>query len=493
MSFEDLLEKETAAEKKLGDRFFSKTPEQIAGIQKNEVFVFSCAQNNTEPVYPFLETIKHYVAHRKGIFCCIPTRYKNPTGSYEPHSEYDSRYWWHPSLHPYMIEEEFSIHPLLKIMANVKIQATSGNPLGGRDGRSGAASAIYGHPQLSMRTVATPQNDLPKILYATGSVTRPNYSDTNSGDMANFHHVQSAIVVELSRNRFHMREIIWDGKGFYDLGTYYSGKKRSKSKNIPALVLGDEHERFISEEVKSAVFEGKSSIVHSLRPEKIVRHDVLDGYAVNPHESGKKLTEAAKHMHGMGNIEDELNACIEHLNKTTPKFSTSYIVASNHHDFVTRWLEKGESGVTPENRKLYHYLSWRMLEECRLDKSGVIIPDAFRLYCESDFSPKMKENIVFLEMDESLQVFGNEMGIHGHKGPNGARGSIRNLEKIGTKSTIAHGHGPGIWRGTSQVGTSTHLKLSYTAGPSSWLNTMQAVYDNGKRQMIHIIDGHWKA
>ena len=49
--------------------------------------------------------------------------------------------------------------------------------------------------------------------------------------------------------------------------------------------------------------------------------------------------------------------------------------------------------------------------------------------------------------------------MHGDKGPNGARGSIRNLRRIGIRSVIGHTHSPGIDEGCYQVGTSTRLRL----------------------------------
>ena len=82
--------------------------------------------------------------------------------------------------------------------------------------------------------------------------------------------------------------------------------------------------------------------------------------------------------------------------------------------------------------------------------------------------------------------------MHGDRGPNGARGSIKNLRRIGVKSIIGHSHSPGIDEGAYQNGTSTRLRLGYNVGPSSWLNAHTVVYANGKRSLINIIDGKWR-
>jgi hypothetical protein len=83
--------------------------------------------------------------------------------------------------------------------------------------------------------------------------------------------------------------------------------------------------------------------------------------------------------------------------------------------------------------------------------------------------------------------------MHGDRGPNGARGSIKNLRRIGVKSIIGHSHSPGIDEGCYQVGTSTSLvPRLQQSGPSSWLNTHCLVYANGKRTLINIINGEWR-
>jgi hypothetical protein len=83
--------------------------------------------------------------------------------------------------------------------------------------------------------------------------------------------------------------------------------------------------------------------------------------------------------------------------------------------------------------------------------------------------------------------------MHGHLGPNGARGSIRAFGKIGVRSIVGHGHGPGIKDGVMQVGTSSYLRLGYNKGPSSWLHAHGALYQNGKRSLLIIINGRWRA
>ena len=100
-------------------------------------------------------------------------------------------------------------------------------------------------------------------------------------------------------------------------------------------------------------------------------------------------------------------------------------------------------------------------------------------------------DIQCLHMDESFTLGDIECGFHGHRGPNGARGTVKNLSLLGVKIITGHGHSPGIEGPHYRTGTSTVLRLEYTEGPSSWLNSHVVVYANGKRSLINIIDGEW--
>tara|TARA_S200002703_G_scaffold151577_1_gene151157 strand:- start:536 stop:841 length:306 start_codon:yes stop_codon:yes gene_type:complete len=98
----------------------------------------------------------------------------------------------------------------------------------------------------------------------------------------------------------------------------------------------------------------------------------------------------------------------------------------------------------------------------------------------------------FLGGDEPYMVHDIDVSQHGHKGPNGVRGSLTNLSKIGVKTVIGHCHSPGIMGGCWQVGTSSRYDLEYIQGPSSWLHCHCVIHANGKRQLLPIIEGKWR-
>jgi len=82
--------------------------------------------------------------------------------------------------------------------------------------------------------------------------------------------------------------------------------------------------------------------------------------------------------------------------------------------------------------------------------------------------------------------------VHGDKGPNGSRGSVKSMEVSYGQSITGHSHTPEIVRGAWQTGTSTYLKLGYNKGASSWLQSSCLLYKDGSRQLINVINGKYK-
>jgi len=134
-------------------------------------------------------------------------------------------------------------------------------------------------------------------------------------------------------------------------------------------------------------------------------------------------------------------------------------------------------------------MMYNILSTLKQTESGVSYADPFKLYCESVGAP----NTRFLAHGESFSVAGVELGSHGHEGKNGARGSINQYADLSQRYVIGHSHTPGIIYGAYQVGTSSNLKLEYSRGPSSWIACHCVVYSNGKRQLINVINGKWRA
>jgi len=471
-------------------KFVKKRIQQI--IDKNRSsdvrrYVITSAQNNTMVHKQFFESLLTYCNHNNAELIVIPVRYKNPTSQLEWSNQDE---WWPAEVRPYMIDRNLHLSRDLVVMSVVKIQATAVDPLSGLETISGTKSAIFGHGQIRMKTVPTPQDKIAKILHTTGSVSVKNYSQTKAGAKGKHHHSLGAVVVEISDKTFFMREICWpeSGSSFQDLTTIYTPTGVIENRTIEALVTGDEHVVQISDSVLRATYLDEDSIVNVLRPKYIVRHDVLDFYCQNHHHRNNIFQQYAKHVNRINDVRRELDQTIKFIDETTPDWATSLIVSSNHVDFLTRWLKEYKPYNDPMNLRIYAEL---LLAMCQFieEHPDQDIPDAFQLYA----SRKFKSNVVFLSRRKSFLIKGIDVSQHGDVGAGGARGTIRTYAKTEYKSIIGHSHAPGIQFGCYQVGTSSRLQLDYNIGLSSWMNTHCIIYPNGKRTLIHIMDGKWRA
>lgn len=459
----------------------SRTDAEVRKIEKGREFIVTSAVNNCHANEDFLRALEHWREDHDAKIIVNPIRYQNPTRD----RDIDEDEWWDPALAPYMLDAEIRPHERLSIMPT-KVQATTNNPLPPRlDGRTKNRSAIFGHPQLMMRTV--PILDGPaKMLWSSGAVTEKegNYSQTMTGDMAEFHHGFSAVIAQVRGDQVHMREVTWDGAAFIDCDRAYTAQGSAWAPNPIALVMGDIHVGLVADEVMRATF-GEGGIYPEMQHAEILLHDLANFHTVSPHDAHKRLTRAALAAEGRNHLGRELDEIVAWLD-LLPSEAKLVVARSNHDEFLRRWLEGGENAVEPQNRKLYHYLSFHMLEE--KERTG-----RWPVPLELALRDQLSREVTFLDFDDPYIREGVSLGNHGHLGKNGAKGSIRSYAGLGTRSVIGHSHSPGIFQGVYQTGHSAVADHGYNQGPSGWLNLHVSLHANGRRQSHNILpDGSWR-
>lgn len=456
-------------------------------IENHDVFVITSVQNDTTTFTAFVDSLKSYVSKREGRLMVIPIRYKNPSAIVTQNQA--DGLGWDPSLAEYMIENEVVLSDHVKIVGDLNVQATAANPLSGLEPITQGKTSIFGHAQLAMTTVPVNQHKRPIIMTTTGTVSHGNYSDSKAGYKANFHHSNSAIVIELDRENdcHHIRQLIANEDGsFYDIyGKFNPDGTFEKLESVPGLMLGDEHVIEVDDQVVFATFDRPDSIVKRLKPEVLIRQDVLDCYSVSHHHRNKAVLSYQKYQSQKNVLLSELEEAAEYLIETTPVSSESWVIDSNHHDHLMRWLNEVNIKNEVWNAKVYHELMYLTLSAVDFGMS-YINPFAFwmaRNYKDQNIGGQ----ITFIDSSNPRYIEGVLVSMHGDIGPNGARGSRKNLSKISEESMIGHSHSPGIEKGCWQVGTSSVIGLEYNKGPSGWMQTHGVIYPGGSRQLINII------
>jgi hypothetical protein len=473
----------------------------------SKVFVITAAQNATPLHAEFWASLLQYCAFRDAELMVIPIRYKNATSRWTA-SQANAEWWLEAppadglpderKLQKYLWNVRKALNKNISVLGDIKIQPTAVSPLTGFEGVTHGESGIFGHTKLQLKTVATPQGKYPKILTTTGACTVKNYTDSRAGKLGEFHHTLGAAVVEVDGPRFHLRQISAKNDGsFYDLDYLYDGTKRKpvQYQGVPALIMGDTHVEAIDPAVERATFD---DMIPFFQPKRLVWHDLEDGGSVNHWAAKNPFVTGARYYSRQASARDEFYGALAYVIEHTPKDVESIIVASNHNDWLHRWvLDRDWKSLAPADRGFYLkaaaslYSKSTMLSGDEAEKLN-----AFILLAKEYFSERavhgLDKMVRVLDYEESCMIEGVECGMHGHYGPSGSRGSARSMRRIGVKSIIGHSHTPAIEEGCYQVGTSTKLTRGYTHGPSSWLNTHAIIYPNGKRTLINIIDGKWR-
>jgi hypothetical protein len=451
-------------------------------------FLITSAQNATPVHAKFFKCMQTMCGALKAELLVIPLRYKNPTSTWTGSQENAEH--WAPEVTPYLWNAWRTLNRNLVLMANIKTQPTASNPLTGFDAVSSAASGILGHTKVQLKCISTPSNKMAKILTTTGACTLPNYTDSKAGKIGEFHHSLSAVLVELDGPLFHLRHVYYDKRteSVTDHEHQYFINRVGRAPRPLALVMGDTHVDSICPEVAHATF-GPGGMIPTLKPKRIVWHDLLDAYSCNPHHHGNPFNAIAKRGKSADDVHAEVQRAIQFVKKHTPAFSESILVNDNHGDMLRRWVIANDWRLDPVNARFYLETALAMVNGTKLTESGTSYPNPFAYWLGKAKIPRVR----ILGSDESLKVANVELSMHGHAGPNGARGSIRNIRRIGVKSIIGHSHTPGIDEGCTQSGTSTLLRLEYNGGPSSWMNAHTWLQHDGKRQLNFIINGAWRA
>jgi hypothetical protein len=354
------------------------------------------------------------------------------------------------------------------------------NPLTGQksiDWGTENSSVIIASTQICWETAARGNGRSPRILVGTGSISKPKYlMDTRVGVMANQNHDIGAIILEVvDHKKFFLRHLPIDEKSgaFFDIAKSVCKKYTptgSKKASAEAWVLGDKHIGHDNPEVWKA----QQRLAKIVNPKYYVMHDVVDGASGTHWNWENPFRRAtAKFL----KIADELEAVsgfLGMMRKLLPK-ARGIVVESNHHNHILEYLEKGKYMRDPHNHEIGH----RMVVEM-YDKLNPI-----QRRCDPDHL------FDWTKHRDDFYIADVNVAIHGHLGPNGVRGSIKNIRTIERNAIIAHSHSPGIYRNIMQIGHSSAEDHGYNKGPSSWLTADGLIYEGGLKQLIVYFGDHF--
>lgn len=434
-------------------------------LKKAKYYIITWAQNNT-PIHKELwGNILAYAEFLKAEVHVVLGRYKNPTSVFADKNEEH----WAQEIMPYADANRHTIHRHLEILSDIRIQPTARIPLSGMEGISGLRSAIFGHPKQQMETVSALEGYETKLLFTTGAVTKSNYTDSKAGKLGEFHHQLGFVIIEVKdENTFFPRQITANSNGsFNDLYYNVTNNKITKIDCISHAVLGDKHIGVQDLQVEKS----QRVWLDRLKPKYTAVHDIFNGSSISHHEEKDPIKKYALLQSG-GNL---LKRELEQMYKWIEYFKkyNLVVVASNHNDWLDRYIRS----------KDWKYDLPNAIEYMELSKIA-LMGKATKGLIAYLIDEKFKKKVITLGRNDSFRVNGIELAQHGDLGANGSKGGINQFKKLSTKLTVGDSHKPARLDGVFYVGTSTHKRLGYNNGASSWKCADVICHIDGKRQHI---------
>ncbi|PAL23553.1 hypothetical protein [Sphingopyxis sp. GW247-27LB] len=461
-------------------------------------WLLTAAQDETAIHEPFWRNLHRYAEHLGAEVMVGGFTYNKAL--FEDHAARTGVF--NSAVQPYLVHDDVNLGPLL-FAAKMNILPTAVRPLSGLDGYSRGRWAVYPHAKVQLVSVPSLPGTHPAMIMTTGCCTVPNYIEKKAGLKAEFHHQIGATIVEVDEDgRIFCRQIgaATDGS-FQDLDIVVRGGEIVTGQRIEQATWGDIHIPKIDPVVARTIWGydvetgeiATDGMFHALRPRHQAFHDLLDFSARNHHRRGDPHFNVAMTAAGKDRVEDEVRAVARFLRATAADWSTSVVVASNHNDALVRWLREADPRLDATNGRYWCELNaeyMRRLEHG--DHDFDIIEWAIKRAAADPL-----DDIVFVPRNGSYLVCqaagGIETALHGDEGPNGARGSALNMNRMAMRINRGHDHTASIVDGVYTSGLVGLMDQGYNSGPSSWSHTQTLTYPSAKRTLVTIIDGKYRA
>lgn len=469
-----------------------EAPENFREWAVGTTFLFTSAQANTYLNDNFWGNLKHLADRRNAEihvsrFTYNKSNYGKNSVKPDTHQATDDEIWYDPRITDYVSDDQLQITPDLVWFGELNIIPTRVDPINGFENHGRGSSVIIPHTKMAMKSIPTMKSQEARFAYSTGTITARNYIEKAAGQKASLHHVYGALLVEVGENgTWWARQINADENGtIYDLDECYYKEEgsgdfvRSNRNRVAVITHGDLHGNKMDMDVARSI----SDVIDVLYPEHQVFHDTIDFQPRNHHNIKDPHFLHQMQVEGKESVEGEFKYISGIMGSYFARPRTEHhIVTSNHDQAIEGWLRNITGFHDPVNLR-----TWlQMNDYCAGERQCKRKPRPFWKLLKRYLPKTYKWNIV--HEDDSLQIAGIEHGLHGHLGPNGSRGSPKNLRTVG-KANTAHTHSAGIVEGVYTAGVFGELDMGYNKGLSGWSHSFILTYANGKRTVCTLKDG----
>lgn len=464
---------------------------------RDRVFIFTGAQNDAEVDPDFWANLQAYAAFRDADLVVGP-------GTYETQ-------WWAennpsvrayaPALQEFLCFGQMPIGDNFVFCGEMNMLPTASRPISDLLTYSQNRWAVFPHAKVQLKSVPStdPKKQAHQVM-TTGLVTRPKIIPRKAGIKSIFHHQLGAVVVEFDQaGDLFCRHILADEDGsFCDLEYFVKDGVVDIDETVEAIVMGDLHTRKLSALNAAATFRNADSVVRSLRPRRVLAHDIFDNETRNHHHVHDNAHSYEMAYRGRENVWDEICGVAKLLEELASTVAVT-VIESNHDIALERYVREGRYRNDGINIRLGlqledAYLSWREEVADALDSGRAVQSFSLLEYAVNMVAGRELIDVSFVDWvhdGQSHIINGIECGNHGFRGANGARGTVAGFAQLGRKMTIGDKHSPEICEGVYVAGC-MNLHQGYNKGPSGWAVAHVVQYRNGKRAIITLQNGKWR-
>lgn len=471
---------------------------------RNRKFLFTGAQNDAPLHAAFWDNLVAFASHIGAEIIVGPWTYE--TSWFNENSPTSRQY--HPVISSHIAYGQMSIGDNFIFAGEMNTLPTASRPISDLVTYSRGRWAVFPHAKLQLKSVPSTNPDVQSVqIMTTGAVTMPKVIPRKAGVKSIFHHVIGATIVEFDGvgDIFPRQINASDDGSFYDLDIFVKDGSVTAGHSVRAVTCGDIHERKMNHHNALATFGFGTdttstygdNLLATLRPEIVVVHDVFDNETRSHHHVDDNAHFYEMAIRGRDSVMAEVDAVMVFLQRLRDSGMHPVVIESNHDLGLERYAREGRYRADGINA-MYGmqleeiYMKAREVQATELD-AGRKVP-TFSLLEEAvrrQASDRLN-GVDWVHDGASFVVDEVEMGNHGFRGANGSKGTVSGFARIGRKMSIADKHSPEIMDGVFCAGAMS-LKHGYNKGPSSWAVSHTIQYANGKRTLITLQNGKWRA
>lgn len=467
-------------------------------------FIFAGAQNDTPVDLPFWENLSAYAEWLGAEIVVGPWTYEtNWWDENNPSSrDYD------PLLQQHLCFGQMEIGENFLFCGEMNTLPTAARPISDLTTYARGRWAVFPHAKLQLISVPAldPCEQAHQIM-TSGAVTRPRVIPRKAGVKAIHHHVLGATLVEFDEDGdIFCRQLTADTDGsFYDLDILVKDGRVTGGHRVKAVTAGDVHVAKLNSRNALATFgycpkTGRSrpdSLLAMLNPEELLIHDLHDHESRNHHHEGDVSHDYEMAVRGRESILGEITKAFNFLAGLDLPETKVTIVESNHDIALERYIREGRYRGDGVNFRIglemdaaYH--DHRAAAVLALDLEMPLPSFSLLEWTLRRIGGTQMDGIAWIYDGKSKKIDGIEVGNHGFRGANGARGTVAGYARLGQKMTIGDKHSPSILDEVFGAGV-MQLNHGYNKGPSGWAVSHVIQYQNGKRALLTMQEGKWRS